>query len=585
MSLRFRKSINLTKGVKLNLNKNSVSLTTGIKGAHFTVNSKGNTTTSVGIPGSGLSYVKRSSQSTNTKNIEPIQIGKNICIDNESILISGEKVTRNELETTVNECEIRAVMYLIFSFTVFPFMGLLCNVILSLFIQLPYFVMPFILCITGLTMATFKFIIASDYKHMIKLYQMYMDNQAEKNKQDSIAPLNETYIPDIETSDSEEINSLNNTISQPESAPVAPLSEDFSDDTSLQETTERDIKRYLERIHNNSPAQATSNSEPTVSQSKQPSESSYMEKIPQKGILLTYEPDQYFADSGRLCIEKKRASIGLIQRFYKVGFNRAARIMDELCDAGVVGPEEGTKPRKINMTMVEFEDYLNRLHEYQLTNPISEIKVITHKNTELYNSTIVGYKEVKKYTPELLENIKENFIAIDVETTGLDEYADCIVEIAAVIFKNMEVSQKFSTLVYSPVPIEPEASEVNNLTDDMLKDAPQRDVAMLQFSEFIRDALTGNVVLVAHNSYFSYKFICEAFKKCGINASLLMDDTLRLSELYLNARTNRFSDVARHLGIKYPRNHRAEKDAVICGKIYTHFINKYIDNEEYNPHL
>lgn len=186
MSLRFRKSINLTKGVKLNLNKNSVSLTTGIKSAHFTINSKGNTTTSVGIPGSGLSYVKRSSQSTNTSSSEPIQLGKNICIDNETILISGAKVTRNELEAKVNECEIRAVMYLIFSFTVFPFMGLLCNVILSLFIQLPYFVMPFVLCITGLTMATFKFIIASDYKHMIKLYQMYIDKQEEKNKQDSI---------------------------------------------------------------------------------------------------------------------------------------------------------------------------------------------------------------------------------------------------------------------------------------------------------------------------------------------------------------------------------------------------------------
>lgn len=70
------------------------------------------------------------------------------------------------------------------------------------------------------------------------------------------------------------------------------------------------------------------------------------------------ERDQYFAEAGRFVIEKERASIGLIQRCYKVGFNRAARIMDQLCEAGVVGAEEGTKPRKILMTMEEFEEFL-----------------------------------------------------------------------------------------------------------------------------------------------------------------------------------------------------------------------------------
>lgn len=68
--------------------------------------------------------------------------------------------------------------------------------------------------------------------------------------------------------------------------------------------------------------------------------------------------DNYFADAGRFIIEKEKASIGLLQRVFKIGFNRAARIMDQLFEAGVVGPEEGTKPRKILMTMEEFEQYL-----------------------------------------------------------------------------------------------------------------------------------------------------------------------------------------------------------------------------------
>ena len=69
--------------------------------------------------------------------------------------------------------------------------------------------------------------------------------------------------------------------------------------------------------------------------------------------------DEYFAEAGRFIIEKDKASIGMLQRVYKIGFNRAARIMDQLSEAGVVGPEEGTKPRKILMTQEQFEDYLS----------------------------------------------------------------------------------------------------------------------------------------------------------------------------------------------------------------------------------
>ena len=68
--------------------------------------------------------------------------------------------------------------------------------------------------------------------------------------------------------------------------------------------------------------------------------------------------DEYFAQAGRFIIDKDKASIGMLQRVYKIGFNRAARIMDQLSEAGVVGPEEGTKPRKILMTADEFERFL-----------------------------------------------------------------------------------------------------------------------------------------------------------------------------------------------------------------------------------
>lgn len=69
--------------------------------------------------------------------------------------------------------------------------------------------------------------------------------------------------------------------------------------------------------------------------------------------------DPLFAQAGAAIIEKDKASIGMLQRLYKIGFNRAARIMDQLSEAGVVGPEEGTKPRKILMTKEQFDQMID----------------------------------------------------------------------------------------------------------------------------------------------------------------------------------------------------------------------------------
>lgn len=73
------------------------------------------------------------------------------------------------------------------------------------------------------------------------------------------------------------------------------------------------------------------------------------------------ELDDLFEKAGRFIIDKDKASIGMLQRVLKVGFNRAARIMDQLCELGVVGEEEGTKPRKILMSPEQFEQLLEEI--------------------------------------------------------------------------------------------------------------------------------------------------------------------------------------------------------------------------------
>lgn len=58
MGMRYRKSIGLGKGVRLNVGKGSLGISAGVKGAHVSVNSKRGVTTSVGAPGTGVSYSK-----------------------------------------------------------------------------------------------------------------------------------------------------------------------------------------------------------------------------------------------------------------------------------------------------------------------------------------------------------------------------------------------------------------------------------------------------------------------------------------------------------------------------------------------
>ena len=69
------------------------------------------------------------------------------------------------------------------------------------------------------------------------------------------------------------------------------------------------------------------------------------------------ERDEYFEKAAMFIIDKDKASIGSLQRAFKIGFNRASRLMDQLCEAGIVSEGEGTKSRRVLMSQEEFEQY------------------------------------------------------------------------------------------------------------------------------------------------------------------------------------------------------------------------------------
>ncbi len=68
--------------------------------------------------------------------------------------------------------------------------------------------------------------------------------------------------------------------------------------------------------------------------------------------------DEVYEDAVALIVEMQTASISLLQRRFRIGYNRAARLIDEMEMRGIVGPSEGSKPRKVNITQVPGEDHL-----------------------------------------------------------------------------------------------------------------------------------------------------------------------------------------------------------------------------------
>lgn len=171
---------------------------------------------------------------------------------------------------------------------------------------------------------------------------------------------------------------------------------------------------------------------------------------------------------------------------------------------------------------------------------------------------------------ETIEKIKEEFIAFDVETTGLSALNDEIIEIGAVRFKNGYITERFSTLINPKIPIPIEATKVNHITNEMVKNAPTSNEIILKFVEFFGDALqSSGTIIIAHNANFDMGFLTEFLKKnYRENTSIRYADTLKLSRKTLSGLVDyKLNTVANHFEIHNLNAHRAVSDAETCGNV------------------
>lgn len=179
---------------------------------------------------------------------------------------------------------------------------------------------------------------------------------------------------------------------------------------------------------------------------------------------------------------------------------------------------------------------------------------------------VTATKEV--VSKQNVDAIRECFISVDLETTGLDSTTDRIVEIGAIKFRQGKPVEEFSTLVNPGCPIPYSATEVNNITDEMVADAPKEKKALKDFLEFIGEAKHGEIFLCAHNADFDMGFIRNSLARDGFDASFRYVDTLYLSKRCLPLLENyKQGTVAAYFDITNDAAHRASSDAMVCGRI------------------
>ncbi|MCQ2611067.1 MAG: 3'-5' exonuclease [Treponema sp.] len=161
------------------------------------------------------------------------------------------------------------------------------------------------------------------------------------------------------------------------------------------------------------------------------------------------------------------------------------------------------------------------------------------------------------------------FTAFDTETTGLTVSNSFVIEIGAVKFDKTGIIDKFSTLINPQKPIPESASAINNITDDMVKDAPKIDEVLDSFLEFTKDT-----VLIAHNANFDVNFIneeCVRNNKTELKNSFL--DTLNLVRwAYPLLGKYNLQLMARLMNIEVTDAHRAYDDARVCMELFNRVI-------------
>lgn len=161
-------------------------------------------------------------------------------------------------------------------------------------------------------------------------------------------------------------------------------------------------------------------------------------------------------------------------------------------------------------------------------------------------------------------NALDSFVAVDVETTGLDDLLDRIVEIGIAEYSGGTLVSEFSSMVNPQRPISPSASRVNGITDQDVADAPTYD----EIAQQVADRISGKI-LIAHNARFDTAFVRRLLLRAEINETISYIDTLAYTRRTVDGLPNyKLDTLVEHYGIDRANAHRALDDAKATAEVF-----------------
>ena len=184
---------------------------------------------------------------------------------------------------------------------------------------------------------------------------------------------------------------------------------------------------------------------------------------------------------------------------------------------------------------------------------------------------------VSVFTKKWFDVAAESFIVIDIETTGLSNIIDHIVEIAAIRYEGGMERETFSTLVKPPIVMSDEVIGIHHITNEMVEDAPTIEEVMPELLDFVGDSL-----LVGHNVNFDVGFIEIDARQLGYDPCWSYVDTISVAKKIIPGLPNyKQATVVNALGIRQSIAHRAEEDCRACAEIIIKALQRLAQGEKF----
>lgn len=161
----------------------------------------------------------------------------------------------------------------------------------------------------------------------------------------------------------------------------------------------------------------------------------------------------------------------------------------------------------------------------------------------------------------------EDYVVVDIETTGLHPQRNEIIEIGAIRVRNHEVCERFSMMIRPETPVSPFITKLTGITNTMLEREGKEAAYVL--SEFL--AFVGDDKILGHNVSFDIGFLYEhCYRQLGVFLENDFMDTMRLSRKYLKGKVpnHKLGTLTAYFGYRYVGAHRALADCEFTRLVY-----------------